>query len=92
MDDDATGADAAFASHSGVARERARALRDAGGVAPLVALLEKPKKRTRGRDGRAGAFARFRRKSEKEKKSPEEKRREALARARLWKGDGPPPG
>ena len=86
MDDDATGADAAFASHSGVARERARALRDAGGVAPLVALLEKPKK---GREGVTDGPARSRvsgEKSEKEKKSPEEKRREALRASATLEG------
>ena len=86
MDDDATGADAAFASRSGVARERARALRDAGGVAPLVALLEKPKK---GREGVTDGPARSRvsgEKSEKEKKSPEEKRREALRASATLEG------
>ena len=85
-DDDATGADAAFASRSGVARERARALRDAGGVAPLVALLEKPKK---GREGVTDGPARSRvsgEKSEKEKKSPEEKRREALRASATLEG------
>lgn len=86
MDDDATGADAAFASRSGVARERARALRDAGGVAPLVALLEKPKK---GREGVTDGPACSRvsgEKSEKEKKSPEEKRREALRASATLEG------
>ena len=85
-DDDETGADAAFASRSGVARERARALRDAGGVAPLVALLEKPKK---GREGVTDGPACSRvsgEKSEKEKKSPEEKRREALRASATLEG------
>lgn len=85
-DDDETGADAAFASRSGVARERARALRDAGGVAPLVALLEKPKK---GREGVTDGPAHSRvsgEKSEKEKKSPEEKRREALRASATLEG------
>ena len=93
MDDDATGADAAFASHSGVARERARALRDAGGVAPLVALLEKPKK---GREGVTDGPARSRVSGEKSEKKKRKARKRSdgkrFARARLWKGDGPPPG
>ena len=84
---DAAGADAAFASRSGVAKmERARALCDAGGVAPLVALLEKPKK---GREGVTDGSARSRvsgESSEKEKKSPEEKRREALRASATLEG------
>jgi len=84
---DAAGADAAFASRSGVAKmERARALCDAGGVAPLVALLEKPRK---GREGVTDGPARSRvsgESSEKEKKSPEEKRREALRASATLEG------
>jgi hypothetical protein len=66
--------------------ERARALCDAGGVAPLVALLEKPRK---GREGVTDGPARSRvsgESSEKEKKSPEEKRREALRASATLEG------
>ena len=83
---DAAGADAfAFASRSGVAKmERARALRDAGGVAPLVALLLEKEKPKKGREGVTDE--RKRESSEKEKKSPEEKRREALKQALTLEG------
>jgi len=83
---DASGADAfAFASRSGVAKmERARALRDAGGVAPLVALLLEKEKPKKGREGVTDE--RKRESSEKEKKSPEEKRREALKQALTLEG------
>ena len=83
---DASGADAfAFASRSGVAKmERARALCDAGGVAPLVALLLEKEKPKKGREGVTDE--RKRESSEKEKKSPEEKRREALKQALTLEG------
>lgn len=64
--------------------ERARALRDAGGVAPLVALLLEKEKPKKGREGVTDE--RKRESSEKEKKSPEEKRREALKQALTLEG------
>ena len=82
-----TGADAMFVPtrRSGVAKmERARALRDAGGVAPLVALLLEKEKPKKGREGVTDE--RKRESSEKEKKSPEEKRREALKQALTLEG------
>ena len=83
---DASGADSRIvASRSGVAKmERARALRDAGGVAPLVALLLEKEKPKKGREGVTDE--RKRESSEKEKKSPEEKRREALKQALTLEG------
>ena len=83
---DAAGADSRIvASRSGVAKmERARALRDAGGVAPLVALLLEKEKPKKGREGVTDE--RKRESSEKEKKSPEEKRREALKQALTLEG------
>ena len=83
---DASGADAfAFASRSGVAKmERARALCDAGGVAPLVALLLEKEKPKKGREGVTDE--RKRESSAKEKKSPEEKRRDALKQALTLEG------
>lgn len=64
--------------------ERARALRDAGGVAPLVALLLEKEKPKKGREGVTDGQTRS--SSEKEKKSPEEKRREALKQALTLEG------
>ena len=83
---DASGADSRIvASRSGVAKmERARALCDAGGVAPLVALLLEKEKPKKGREGVTDE--RKRESSEKEKKSPEEKRREALKQALTLEG------
>ena len=83
---DASGADSRIvASRSGVAKmERARALCDVGGVAPLVALLLEKEKPKKGREGVTDGQTRS--SSEKEKKSPEEKRREALKQALTLEG------